>query len=79
MWLCRLTVAVLASSHNVKALDPIDKVTVVTLKVRDNCCRPQVVPNATFSLIELSQVERKSEGVLCSTIHVNGNLLVRPM
>lgn len=27
-----LTVAVLASSHNVKALDPIDKVTVVTLK-----------------------------------------------
>ncbi|KAI0287666.1 plasma-membrane proton-e [Russula brevipes] len=35
-----LTVAVLASSHNVKALDPIDKVTVVTLKdypnARDN-------------------------------------------
>ncbi|KAH9984507.1 plasma-membrane proton-e [Russula vinacea] len=29
-----LTVAVLASSHNVKALDPIDKVTVVTLKVQ---------------------------------------------
>ncbi|KAI0045238.1 plasma-membrane proton-e [Auriscalpium vulgare] len=27
-----LTVAVLASSHNIKALDPIDKVTVVTLK-----------------------------------------------
>ena len=27
-----LTVAVLASSHNVKALDPIDKVTVTTLK-----------------------------------------------
>ena len=27
-----LTVAVLASSHNVKALDPIDKVTVVGLK-----------------------------------------------
>ncbi|KAI0037190.1 plasma-membrane proton-e [Vararia minispora EC-137] len=27
-----LTVAVLASSHNVKALDPIDKVTVMTLK-----------------------------------------------
>ncbi|KAF8480397.1 plasma-membrane proton-e [Russula ochroleuca] len=27
-----LTVAVLASSHNVKALDPIDKVTVITLK-----------------------------------------------
>ena len=36
MWLRRLTVAVLASSHNVKALDPIDKVTVVTLKVCDN-------------------------------------------
>jgi hypothetical protein len=27
-----LTVAVLASSHNVKSLDPIDKVTVTTLK-----------------------------------------------
>ncbi|KAI0305222.1 plasma-membrane proton-e [Multifurca ochricompacta] len=27
-----LTVAVLASSHNIKALDPIDKVTVITLK-----------------------------------------------
>jgi len=41
MWPRRLTVAVLASSHNVKALDPIDKVTVVTLKVRDNCCQPK--------------------------------------
>lgn len=28
-----MTVAVLASSHNVKSLDPIDKVTVVSLKV----------------------------------------------
>lgn len=28
----RLTVAVLASSHNLKALDPIDKVTITTLK-----------------------------------------------
>jgi hypothetical protein len=35
----RLTVAVLASSHNIKALDPIDKVTVVTLKVRIDMCR----------------------------------------
>jgi H+-transporting ATPase len=35
----RLTVAVLASSHNIRALDPIDKVTVVTLKVRDRWCQ----------------------------------------
>lgn len=28
-----LAVAALASSHNIKALDPIDKVTVITLKV----------------------------------------------
>lgn len=28
-----MTVAVLASSHNVKSLDPIDKVTIVGLKV----------------------------------------------
>jgi hypothetical protein len=35
----RLTVAVLASSHNIKALDPIDKVTVVTLKVCYGCCQ----------------------------------------
>jgi H+-transporting ATPase len=27
-----MTVAVLASSHNIKSLDPIDKVTVLTLK-----------------------------------------------
>lgn len=28
-----MTVAVLASSHNIKSLDPIDKVTIVGLKV----------------------------------------------
>jgi hypothetical protein len=29
-----MTVAVLASSHNVKSLDPIDQVTIIGLKVR---------------------------------------------
>jgi H+-transporting ATPase len=31
-----MTVAVLSSSHNVKLLDPIDKVTIVGLKVSYN-------------------------------------------
>jgi hypothetical protein len=50
----RLTVAVLASSHNVKALDPIDKVTVVTLKVRSGRCRPQCVHNDSLHLGRIS-------------------------
>jgi hypothetical protein len=32
-----MTVAVLASSHNIKSLDPIDKVTIIGLKVRFHC------------------------------------------
>lgn len=51
-----MTVAILASSHNIKTLDPIDKVTVLSLKGGSVITSPSFV-----ALLNLQQIipERK--------------------